>query len=603
MVQKHILASARKWTLALGVLLLVLLPLPAVAQAPTIFQPGMEQHIAKIVSFLIGVLNMMTWVIFVFLNFLLDPAFIFDLGNTSGPGLMEILNRIWRLSRDLMNLLFAVILIGAAIYTIVTANKELISQYARKFVLVVVLVNFSWFFPRVIIDAANIATSAIYGIPSLLASSSGAECRFPSSRNDGGLSCVTVGIDQYMCRCRYVTNAEFFLSDADVLARTGAGWTCPLSNIVCIQFQNLDMTSVAGHSAILNGLIVNHARLIGLATIPPTPGASSPGQLMLFIMRESLVLALHIALLFPLAALVLAFAIRIPVLWITIAFMPFMFLQYVVQGNLTGGYPEKLWNYFLKAAFLPAIVAIPLTVGFILVNAGAAAGVSVPGLAGIKISLLNNVSDFWQLLWIVMTLGIFWVGIFSVLEKMELLGAGSRFFKGIGETLGRIAIKAPLAVPILPGGITPLAAVTSVPQGIESQLSGRRGIADVISSMRNGRIPGGPGELEASAAHVGGSERVREELRVQFNRLAETIRNRPEAEARQQLATINTTIRMEAGTNTTDAVRRYEELVGRLERQGVNVTELRTALSSVRQALQQRPPQQNPGGAPPTGTP
>lgn len=593
MLLTHTLTHRRKWTLALGVLLLALLPLPALAQAPTIFQPGMEQHIAKAVSFLIGVLNMMTWVVFVFLNFLLDPAFIFDLGNTSGPGLMEILNRVWRLSRDLMNLLFAVILIGAAIYTIVTANKELISQYARKFVLVVVLVNFSWFFPRVIIDAANIATSAIYGIPSLLASGSGTQCKFPSSQTGPG--CVTVDINQWMCPCKYVTNAEFFLSDADVLARTSAGWTCPLSNIVCIQFQNLDMNSVAGHSAILNGLIVNHARLIGLATIPPTPGASSPGQLMLFIMRESLVLALHIALLFPLAALVLAFAIRIPVLWITIAFMPFMFLQYVLQGNLTGGYPEKLWNYFLKAAFLPAIVAIPLTVGFILVNAGAAAGVSVPGLAGIKISLLNNVSDFWQLLWIVMTLGIFWVGIFSVLEKMELLGAGSRFIKGIGETIGRIAIKAPLAVPILPGGITPLAAV-NYPQGIEAKLNSGQSISSALKSMRN------QGGLDDSVAHVGGSESVRRELREQFTRLAETIRNRPEAEARQQLANINTTIRMEAGSTPAAAVTRYEELVGRLERQGVNTTELRTALTGVRQAMQEVA-QRQPTNPPPPPTP
>src|SRR3989338_3810438 len=130
------------------------------APAAPIIPQGVDTAIASIVTKMITGINMMTWVIFVFLNYLLDPLYIFDLGPQGQEGaLMQMLNNIWQLSRDLMNVLFAVLLIVAAIYTIITAKKEFISQHAPKFLMAVILVNFSWFIPRVLFDVANVATA------------------------------------------------------------------------------------------------------------------------------------------------------------------------------------------------------------------------------------------------------------------------------------------------------------------------------------------------------------------------------------------------------------------------------------------------------------
>lgn len=450
-----------------------------------------HQTISWIVTWAIGALNLGIWIVFTILLQLLDTSTFL------GDGMIATLNQVWQLARNLVNIIFAFVLIGTAVYTVVTTNKDFIAEHMKKFVLAIILVNFSWFIPRVIIDVGNIAAATIFDIPSLV-DTAGIQCTYRSTTQvsldgeDPNVVCPQTNPPtdppQYNCACAAVIDAKFFLSteEADDLLPS-EGWTPILAETMYIRLTNLNnIENAAPSSTILNGLIINHARLMGLASVPPSVQNDEVKSLIMFLLKEAIVLLLHAALFFPLVAMMVAFAIRIPVLWLTIAFMPFMVLQFVLPEKFTEGYPEKIWEHFLKAAFLPAIVAIPLTVGFVMINAGQAAGV-LDNLQGIDFKLTGNMSDYQQLLWLIMTIGIIWTGVFSALEKMGVMGMGSQMIKGAGEGLGKFAVKTPLSIPFIPlpgGGSTSLLNAGRAAANIGSADNPN----DLFASLRNNNV-------------------------------------------------------------------------------------------------------------------
>lgn len=470
--------------------------LPLAHAEPFTVPAGTDTAIATLVTRIITALNLMTWVLFTFLNYLLDPIFIFDLDSVSGEdaSLMIMLNRIWQLSRDLVNLVFAVALIGSAVYTIVTSDKEFLNTHAQKFVLAVILVNFSWFIPRLILDASSVLAATIYSIPSELSPGGAGEapsCTFKSSTRSKPWCTGGPPLDPpiYTCECGLVLDAQFLLKPEQANnLRSAGGYNCLLGNLMCYKEVKMsDRSAVAGYSAILNGLVINHGRLVELATVPAPIGADRIDQLLMFIVREVLILVIHVALFFPLLAMTVAFLIRIPILWITIAFMPFYFLTYVGAEKFGGEGLKQIMDTFLKMAFLPAIVAVPLAIGFIMINAGAE--LDLQAINRIPIHIFDGISNFGQLLWLVLSLGVIWVGVFKALEKGgEFIAGATRSIQETGKSVGRIAVKAPLAAAPIPSvGMTPLALMKQLsPRNIESMISGKEGISGFLKGFKNG---------------------------------------------------------------------------------------------------------------------
>ncbi len=560
---------------------------------------SVQQNVASLLSNIIAGLNLLTWIAFFFLTILLDPNFIFDTGSSFDT----MLNSIWILSRDLMNVLFAVILIFAAVYTVITAKKDFVTSNMSKFVLSVVLVNFSWFVPRLIIDVGSIAAATVYSIPSLILSEdSSRACNFPSSHPISGLQCDNPEPDRYVCECAMVTNVKFFLTQNQRAQFQGNGWTPILGDIMYVKMQPLDVNSVAGHSAVLNGLIVNHARLQGLATIPPAANGPQVNALLLFLMRELVVLVIHIALFFPLAGMLIAFAARIPVLWLTIAFMPFAVLKYAVPdmfSQYVGDYPQRLMDYFLKAAFLPAVVGIPLTIGFIMINAGANLTVSselANRVSGLQIKITDDISDFWELLWLMMSLGVIWVGVFSMLEKMtpDFAKGAVNGVKGFGESLGKLALKAPLAAPILPGPAgqdktTLLSAMKKFnPRAIDYQISNDpRGLA----SLGGGAGGGARGlEIDDASKKLKGKTDDQKKLAKSIEKLADEIA--AGKDGRAEFTAVGTTSGV-SGITAANSQATLKELIKKIEEKDGNTAEvqaLKAQLARLDAAFAAHPP-------------
>lgn len=490
---------------------------------------GIQPELGKAMSLLLTIFNVLTFVLFTILHFLLDPAFIFDIDQNGNSPLLLVLNTIWQLSRDLMNVIFAVMLIGAAIYTIITAKKDLVATYLPKFVAIVILVNFSWFIPRVILDVSNVLTATVYGIPQLL----NVPCRFRSSDPLASSMCSDeIGDGQtYICDCEIISDVQFFLDPTkpeDNAILTNGAYKCT-GRLVCYRKRLMsEVGNLSGLSAMLNGLVINHGMLPNLAIVP-NPGAvtNTIGEWITFIVKQAILLLMSVGLFFPLAAMTVAFVIRIPVLWITIAFMPFILLGWLGGEKLGAANPKQIWDQFLKAAFLPVLVAIPLSVGYIMLNA--AAPVVFSPLNNINFRILDEIGNIWQLLWLVMAFGVMWVGVFTVLKSAGIMSTGAQAIRNFGSSAGRFAAKLPLAAPVIPGlGVSPLQLASVLhPRNLESELLRAKGLGggDGLGGRIMDRLRGGgsgssvrPVDVDDAARKIGADATLKNDLKREIDK-------------------------------------------------------------------------------------
>ncbi len=369
--------------------------------------------------------------------------------------MMSALNNIWRLSRDLMNVGFAVMLIGVALYTIVTANKKFVTEKLMTFVIAVLFVNFSWFYPRVIIDVANILTATIYSIPQIM----------------GNFGCQTFNPAGGTMPCKVVTDINLF-GDGPQQTAFCAGLTAPdcacVSGIACYKldtYQNVMATGNMGVGHVMiNGLVVNFAKILELTQVPASIAGGVPATSgrafvvnLQIIMIIAITFLIQAAVVLPLIGLVAGLLARIVIIWVTTAFMPFTFLGLVVNGKLgtnVFGFEFDIWDDFLNAAFLPAMVALPLTIGFVMLTT--VAQVPAPSASfpmSWNIPLVAGFTSWWPLLWIVAAVGILWTGAFKALEKNKYISGFTGKLKGIGEGLFSAGLQAPLLLPLpMPGG-------------------------------------------------------------------------------------------------------------------------------------------------------
>ncbi len=409
----------------------------------------MVKMIGKL-AFVNTFMHIMLLIVLQFLGYLLQADFFND------PVMMGALNTIWQLSRDIMNVIFALMLIAVSFLVIITGKTDKAKEKVVNFIVAVVLVNFSWFFPRVILDVANILTATVYTIPSAL----------------GNFSCFTIDQNNARTECRVITDAIIFPTAAESAGAYCGGpdsISCSCSdNIECHKSDTFSrgITTMTPAHAMLNGLAVSFARVSVLSQVPTTIAGLGGGGLnanqavrVSFQVAMSIFLAfvIQIAVLLPLLGLAIGLFIRIIILWVTTAFMPFSFLGYVINGKLGTDvfeFETNIWKEFLNAAFLPAMVAIPLVIGFVMLTTVAQMP-APPGMFALVLGvpILAGVKTWWQLLWTMAAIGILWTGAFKALSKSKLVGGFTDKIKGFGESIFGGLAQAPLLIPIpLPGG-------------------------------------------------------------------------------------------------------------------------------------------------------
>jgi len=394
-------------------------------------------------------MEVLAFMIFHFLQFFLDPLFILELTGSEG------LRAIWKYSRDIMNVIFAFMLIFAGIFTVVTGNKELVNSKYKKFILAVVLVNFSWFFPRVILDVANVLTATIYQLPAGLSGGT-VDCRLPPKDPRAG------GPGE---ACKIITDVKFFNGCNPPKKPNGdpdPGYITKLG-IVCYKTEPW-VGNTNTSFGMLNGLVVNYGKLGELTRVinpSATPAAGGTKtdrykQYLLFLMHIMFIMVLMAMLFLPLAAMFVVFIIRIPIMWVTIAFMPFMFLGFVIGDKMKNFDSMKIFEHYIKAAFLPTVIAVPFAAGFLVLTEitqiPCPAIVRDTTLCADTGPLLTNVNTLWGIFMLLIAFFIIWFGFWAAISIDSIYTNATAGIKNFGSSIGKTALKLPLSVPIPIGG-------------------------------------------------------------------------------------------------------------------------------------------------------
>ena len=228
---------------------------------------------------------------------------------------------------------------------------------------------------------------------------------------------------------------------------------------------------VSGADLVVNGLAVNFAKLANLGEvkfdnlITDTGNANFAGKAMAYF-KFFIFLVFHVALSIAVGLALLAFMVvlivRMAVIWLCVAFMPFIFVGYAMGGSLgelnVGGEQSapNIWKEFIKYAFLPVFVAVPFAIGFTLMSQL----YYIPEVMPIKLNIENiggfidGIANMYELLWMIITIGIIWFGVFAVLASDKISGSIVSKIQGIGTMGAKIAGKSLGYAPImpLPGG-------------------------------------------------------------------------------------------------------------------------------------------------------
>lgn len=448
---------------------------PSVPQAHAAIQnPGafFTELTQKLSVFMTAVMSI-SFIAYDILTVMIEPSFFLDIvynasGNTTffnisvatSTSVEDKLNNLWQFSRNIVNIILAFILIVGAATTVVTAKKDFVAKHAFRFVLAVILVNFSWFFPRVILDVANVLTATVYQLPQSI----GTECKiitgtvpltgFPITKD-----CIFVKKILYFKEAENVASSA--VANPFSFLAPGSGVHCPIPNVICIEYEPLN-SSTNTASGILSGLAMSHARLPTINQVSNPIGSTPPSNpvQMTRVFIEALIkliwtLALGIVMALVQIMMFIAFLIRIPVLWITIAFMPFMFVGFIIGDKMGQFNTMRIFNHFVKAAFLPTVIAVPLAVGYILINELQFASnprFNPPGGASSGFSLPGEIKSKWQIIWQIMTVIVIWQGVKAALKIDEIYSNATRGVQSFGDNLGKIAANAPLNIPIIPVG-------------------------------------------------------------------------------------------------------------------------------------------------------
>ena len=84
-----------------------------------------------------------------------------------GGGMGEMLHKIWVVSRNIVNIVFVLILLFLAVRHIFAGEENTdLKKTLPKFVIMLIAINFSWMASRIVLDAANVATNVVFAIPS-----------------------------------------------------------------------------------------------------------------------------------------------------------------------------------------------------------------------------------------------------------------------------------------------------------------------------------------------------------------------------------------------------------------------------------------------------
>jgi len=406
------LAKLSHWLLPVSCALLLFLLIPEVAEAGIFDSEGMREATGFLMmgfSFIITLIVLLAFLFSIGVGELLDSTFILD----SGMG--ETLHLIWEVVRNFVNVAFVLILLIIAIMVIFKPGSEgglgLLKKVSQKFILALVLVNLTFFAGRFILTVNDVLATAIFTIPKTV---SGNEMvRLHCSTTDPS------GKPQTQEGCQKEV--------LDVLKKSmGSGaaiGTKELSSLtISQQLQTISekrsvhrVADMVGKKNIAFVLVSSMLDLDHLVYVKG--GIGDLGDALIGAIGALITTGAVGIIIFM---LFLALIVRMVVLWLCIAVSPVAALGIVMKDVIPGADMKgnfDILDVFIKHAFMPTMVAIPLSIGLVMIFANGTADVDYDLGKLFSFSDGLHVGNLHTILWWIASIIVIWYGTNEMIKK------------------------------------------------------------------------------------------------------------------------------------------------------------------------------------------
>ncbi len=431
---KNFIKKIRPGTVLAIVMLALIIPNTAFAISADMNDALLKMQ--EVINVGFGLVHAAFWPVLLMIGSLMDNDLIF------GPEIGERLREIWVIMRNIVNIVFVFVLLVIAFYNVTGFGGEgnfALKSALPKFVMALVAVNFSFLACKVILDAANVVTVAVYDIAGTIEEYDANEIRSDMERSictdPAYVVCVdTDGAEAYNPSTSATEGADAAAStegaevasggttsaadcgDAQPWAYSSAG---PLAKAFCCTSNTSDDTTcvnVAGENVTaykaandeakkvypaLNDVgksffrqldqnnigVVMAINLGSLNTLTQT----APGQTHIGIKEISIntlfSTLMYIVFGFAYVALFIVLLARLVVLWLVIALSPMIALSIVVPQVNQYASELNLGEKFLQHLMAPIIIGLAMSVGYLMamqVKNSGAGGLELQGVGSLN---------------------------------------------------------------------------------------------------------------------------------------------------------------------------------------------------------------------------
>lgn len=440
----------KKWPLLTLFALMLLIPDTVFAGTTNSPAEEAEQIMAQIAQTVMKVLNMLIWPLLLIIGDLMDSDWIV------GPGMEERLLSIWVQVRNLVNIVFVLVMLVMALYNVTGMGKDgnlAIKTGLPKLIIGIVLVNFTYLGGKLVLDLSSIATTAVFALPEAI--DTGSESfSFENEKTDlknnicyknyTSTEAAKDGIDP-----RYYYIAK---KDAPAITKIFCGvdtekYTGELSDEMSGFFARLNANNI--------GLImaVNMGALNSLSYV--NDNVQEFGELLI---NQLFSIIMFIAFAVSYLVLGLVLLARIAVLWVAMALSPLLVLFYVIPelksyAGEAGGFSDKVMKHLMS----PIMIGISMTIGFMMIDAMSdVAGFAESEVSNIALKdianselLITGLADLQKFMIALISIVVLWTGVFAATNDTYVSGITGKI-RSFTENAGQTILGAAKFIPGIP---------------------------------------------------------------------------------------------------------------------------------------------------------
>lgn len=457
----HHFWSKHRKHIILGILLVMgAMALPHLVHAQgtgTANVPDQSGDLLNGLSKVVGILQRVFWPVLLMIGSLMQNDILF------GAGMEQRLLEVWVNIRNIVNILFVLVLLGIALYNVVGAGENYhFKTILPKFIIALIAVNFTFIGMKVVLDGVNIVSTALFALPDSVEKT--LKSGGPSGSDKIGILSIEeangicgaiyggVNINEPEGKASYQQNlAEAQKQNPNTFCQPEPGGTpSTYMRSSAVKFFSgmnaknaaLVMAVTLGRANLFDKVYVNAKKLtMGNLVL------NTLFTIILYVVYGTAYVALFVTLL-----------IRLVALWVMIAISPLIVLPAVLPENIKGmlGEGGEIGKKFIKNAIVPIPVALVMSVGFVMLRGLQSANLSTspdPFINNPTLSLdllTSGITSLQQLIVCGGMVAFVWVGVFEAMKGTyaeHAVDAIKNTVSGAGKALGKFAVG---SIPLFP---------------------------------------------------------------------------------------------------------------------------------------------------------